>query len=72
MLHLSICTELRKIGAFVTFVGAGPRQLFDRDEKTILKLVSCFLLFVLLLVGSGLVVLVLTLGLTLLHLGTMV
>lgn len=69
MLHLSICTELRKIGAFVTFVRVGPRQLFDRDEKTILKLKSCFLLFVLLLVGSGLVVLVLTLGLTLLHLG---
>jgi hypothetical protein len=71
MLHLSICTELRKIGAFVTFVVVGPKQLFDRDEKTTLELVTCVLLFVLALVSSRLILLVLALGLILLHFGTM-
>lgn len=68
MLHF-ICTKLRKRGAFVTFVGVWPKQLFERKKRAILKLVSCFLLSVLLLVSTGLVVLVLALRLALLLLG---
>jgi hypothetical protein len=68
MLQLSICTELRKIDGFVPFV-VGPKQLFEKKEA-ILELISNLLLAILLLVGSGLVVLILALGLTLLHFGT--
>lgn len=69
MLHF-ICTKMRECGAFVTFVGVSPKQLFvERMRNTILELVSRFLLAVLLLVSTGLVVLVLALGLVLLLLG---
>jgi hypothetical protein len=70
VLHLSICTGLRKIDDLVALV-VGPKQLFEKKEA-ILELISNLLLAILLLVGSGLVVLLLALGLTLLHLGAMV
>jgi hypothetical protein len=73
VLHLFICTKSRGDCALDALVDDWPRiAMRGAKEKAILKLISCFLLSVLLLVGSGLVVLLLALGLTLLHLRTMV
>lgn len=69
MLHSLICTKLRRNRALVTFVGSRSKTVIQKQTGNSRKLLSCFLLL-LLLVGARLVALLLTLLLSNARLGS--